>query len=196
MHCVIELRLGREAEEQIRSLWRALAEQGINPREFAPASTPHVTVMSSAPFPLGSVAGELAVVARQFEPFEITFSHFGIFPGKPAVVFLGVTHTAALTTLHRRLFDSVSPKAEVFDFVRPDVFVFHCTLGYVMLPSELLRAVDTALHAELPRTVWVRGFDVVEYGETTRVLESYAFGQSGAGQQASVSNHNPNSESR
>ncbi len=176
MHFVIHLNLGSKAEEQIRSLWRSLADQGISPRELASAGAPHVTVMSCAPFPLADVAKGLASLASQFEPFEITFSHFGIFPGRPVVLFLGVTHTTTLTSLHRHLYDLVSPTAEVFDFARPDVLVFHCTLGYVLQPQDLPRAVELAFGASLPRKVRVRGFEVVECGETTsKSLATYAF---------------------
>jgi 2'-5' RNA ligase len=178
MHYVIHLNLGSEAEEQVRSLWRLLADQGISPRELASDGTPHVTVMSSAPFPLAGVTKDLASLAGEFEPFEVTFSHLGIFSGHPAVLFLGVTHTAVLTSLHRRLYDLVSPAAEVFEFARPDVFVFHCSLGYILRPPDLPRAVELALRASLPRKVRVTGFDVVECGETTsRSLASYAFSE-------------------
>ena len=178
MHYVIQLNLGSEAEEQIRSLWRSLAEQGVSPRELASSGTPHVTVMSSAPFPLAGVAKDLASLARQFEPFEITFSYFGIFPGRPVVLFLGVTHITTLTSLHRRLYDLVSPMAEVFEFARPDVFVFHCTLGYVLQSQDLPRAMELAFGASLPRKVRVSGFDVVQCEETTsNSLATYAFGE-------------------
>src|SRR6185503_12336879 len=62
------------------------------------------------------------------------------FPGRSVVAFLGVTHTTSLTSLHRQLYDLVSPTAEVFFLARPDVFVFHCTLGYV--------AIGFACHAQ------------------------------------------------
>jgi len=179
MHCVIQLNLGREVEDQIRSLWHALADYEINPERLS-ETTPHVTVTSSTPFPLNRVTKDLARIAKQSEPFEIAFSHLGVFQGKPMVLFLGVTHTAALTSLHRRLYDLISRSAEVFDFARPDVSVFHCTLGYFMQATGLSSAVEVVLDASLPREVPVRGFDVVEYGETPRVLTSYALGESGA----------------
>ena len=178
MHYVIHLDPGRPAEDQIRSFWRSLADQGISPRELATSGTPHVTVMSSAPFPLASFSKDLVSIARDFEPFEITFSHLGIFPGQPSVLFLGVSHTSTLSSLHRRLYDLLSPTVEVFDFARPDVSVFHCTLGYIARRHDLPSAVELAYDASLPGKVNVNGFDVVECGETTsHHLATFTFGK-------------------
>ena len=178
MHYVIHLNLGSEAEEQIRLLWRSLADQGISPRELALNGTPHVTVMSSAPFRLAGITKNLASLARQFEPFEITFSQLRDFSGMPGCAFSWCHSHRNPTSLHRRLYDLVSPTAEVFDFARPDVFVFHCTLGYILQPQDLPRAVELVFGASLPRNVRVRGFDVVECGETTsRNLTTYAFSE-------------------
>src|SRR5262245_13403890 len=102
MHYVIRFNLGSEAEEQIRSLWRTLGDQRISTPELASDGTPHVTLMSSASVALASITKDLDLLAGQFAPFEITFSHIGFFPGRPLVLFLGVTHTATLTSLHRR----------------------------------------------------------------------------------------------
>jgi hypothetical protein len=48
--------------------------------------------MSSAPFAVASLREDFVSLANSVEPFEITFSHLGVFPGKDPVLFLGVTH--------------------------------------------------------------------------------------------------------
>lgn len=176
MHHVVQLVFGSEAEEQIRSVWHSFTEQGISPQGLDSDGRPHVTVMSSALFAVASVREDLVSLANSVEPFEITFSHFGVFPRKEPVLFFGVTHTVTLMTLHQRFFDLISPVAEVFEFAKPDSVVFHCTLGFVLRSQDLPRAVELAYAAPLPTKAMVTGFEVVECGQTARRPVSFAFG--------------------
>ena len=176
MHHVVQLFFGPEAEEQIRSVWHSFAEEGISRQALDSNGRPHVTVMSSVPYAGASVMEDFVSLANSVEPFEVTFSHIGIFPGKEPVLFLGVTHTVALRTLHQRFFDLISPVAEVFEFSKPDSFVFHCTLGFLLRSQDLPRAVELAYAAPLPTKAMVNGFGVVECGQTAKRPESFAFG--------------------
>lgn len=174
MHHVIHLNLGSEAEDQIRSVWRSLADQDICSREIVSGGRPHVTVMSSAPFSVPDLREDFVSLANAVGPLEITFSHLGVFPASVPVLFLGVTHTVALMSLHRRFFDLISSVAEVFDFARPDHFVFHCTLGHVLRPQNLPRAVALVCAARLPARTVANSFDVVECG-TVKHPECFTF---------------------
>ena len=133
---IIQLILDANTQERIRSVWRVLAARGINPLGLPSDAIPHVPILTSARFPLGALSGDLDSLAAHFEPFEITFSHFGIFQVSHPVLFLGVTHTATLTTLHRRIYDLISPTTD-FAFAKPDASVFHCALGFVLRPQDL-----------------------------------------------------------
>src|SRR5882724_8114980 len=162
MHHVVHLNLASEAEEQIRSLWRCFAERRICSEEIVIHGQPHVTVMSSAPFSVTDLRQDFVSLANSCDPFEITFSHLGVFPATEPVLFLGVTHTAALMILHRRFFDLISSVAEVFEFAKPDSMVFHCTLGHVLRPQDVPRAIELARAAPLPTKPVANSFDVVE----------------------------------
>jgi 2'-5' RNA ligase len=139
------------------------------------AAKPHVTVMSSTPIPFPQLRNALSDLASEFGPVELTFSHLGVFPADKPVLFLGVTPTATLMSLHRRLFDLISPISEVPTFAMPDVFVFHCTLGFVLKPKLLPRAIEIASTFPLPGAVKADSFDLVEYDSGAKRLASFNF---------------------
>jgi 2'-5' RNA ligase len=175
MHHVVHLNLESEVDEQIRSLWRRFVEQEICSPEIASYGRPHVTVMGSAPFSVANLRQNFVSVAASMDPFEIRFSHLGVFLESKPALFLGVTPTAALRALHRRFFDLISPSAEVFDFAKPDAIVFHCTLGLLSRPQDVPRAVELACAVSLPCKALVNSFDVVQCG-TDNGPESFTFG--------------------
>ena len=107
-------------------------------------SFPHVSLIPTALEDRDGVIARLSERFASHPAIEIVFSHIGYFPG--GVLFLGVTPTEALITLHQQVYSASAPGPQTpwIDLYRPGRWIPHCTVAMEMPNESLERAVKEA----------------------------------------------------
>ncbi|GGL00198.1 2'-5' RNA ligase [Planomonospora parontospora subsp. parontospora] len=146
MVAALELYLDPAAEKRIRTLWRALAQAGVQSMGelLKGRHRPHVSLLSAAELDGPGVAAALAGMDAA-PPLELRFDFVGQFLGR--VLWLGPVPTAELlahhAAVHGRL-DAVGIGG--FDVYRPGGWVPHCTLSmrvpHAVLPGAIRLCMD------------------------------------------------------
>jgi 2'-5' RNA ligase superfamily len=145
----VELQLDDAAARKVLGLLAVLEAVGVAPITAAsPHVHPHVSVAVAADESPEAVKDALVGVATAGLP-PLRLSSVGAFVTPEAVVFLGVTPTAPLLELNRRVHARLdAAKVAVWPLYRPGIWVPHCTLA--MRPSDLTAALSALRAAVLP----------------------------------------------
>lgn len=125
------------ADAAVRRMWAALADAGASRSMLAPGIRPHLSLALGEPD-----EDAVAAIAAATAPFDVALSHVGVF-ADTGVVFLGVTPTAALLDLHRRV-AAVVPAGNdpIGAWYRPDRWVPHVTLAFGLSREGIGAALD------------------------------------------------------
>jgi 2'-5' RNA ligase len=145
----VELALDDAATRKVLGLLAVLEAAGVAPITAAsPHVHPHVSVAVAAEAAPEVLRDALLGVATAGLP-PLTLSSVGAFVTPEAVVFLGVTPTAMLLELNRRVHARLdAAKVAVWPLYRPGIWVPHCTLA--MRPGDLTAALSALRAASLP----------------------------------------------
>ncbi|GGS92894.1 2'-5' RNA ligase [Planobispora rosea] len=162
MVAALELYLDPVAEKRIRTLWEALAREGVpSMRDLLKGRhRPHVSLISASRLDGPAVAQALRgmEVAR---PFELRFDFVGQFLGR--VLWLGPVPTTELlahhAAVHARLTEAGIGGFEVY---LPGRWVPHCTLSMRVPFPKLLDAIRLCMDV-LPIEATVVGAAVADH---------------------------------
>ncbi len=145
----VELQLDDAAARKVLGLLAVLEAVGVAPITAAsPHVHPHVSVAVAADESPEAVKDALVGVATAGLP-PLRLSSVGAFVTPEAVVFLGVTPTAPLLELNRRVHARLdAAKVAAWPLYRPGIWVPHCTLA--MRPADLTAALSALRAAVLP----------------------------------------------
>jgi 2'-5' RNA ligase len=145
----IELELDVVAARKVTGLLAVLEAAGVEPiTASSPHVHPHVSIAVAADGEPDTVRDALLGVATAGLP-PVRLSSVGAFVTPEAVVFLGVTPTAALLELNRRVHARLdSARVAAWPLYRPGTWVPHCTLA--MRPKDLTAALSALRAAVLP----------------------------------------------
>jgi len=134
----VELELDEHAARKVLGLLAVLEAAGVAP----------ITTISPHVHPHVSVRDALVGVATAGLP-PVRLSSVGAFITPEPTVFLGVTPTAALLELNRRVHARLdTARLGAWPLYRPGIWVPHCTLA--MRPGDLARALAALRAAVLP----------------------------------------------
>ncbi len=162
MVAALELYLDVEATRRVRTLWRALEDEGI-PTVASLLNQKHRPHISLA------VARRLApdAVAAALEGLEaapalrVDMNFVGQFVGR--VLWLGVTPTAELLAHQRLILDRMTAAGvEVWDLYRPGQWVPHCTVS-MRVPNPSMSAAIRRCLEVLPVPATVTGAAVTDH---------------------------------
>ncbi|NKB72448.1 MAG: hypothetical protein GKR89_35680 [Candidatus Latescibacteria bacterium] len=168
-HHVLEAHFDDETAHRLDGLRQSLYEQGLMGR--APYGQPHISLASFAAGDLPGWQGRLDELAER-PAIAVTLSYLGLFPGRNAVLYLGVTPTAELGDLHAAAHRVVAANAvDLLELYGPDRIVFHATLGSVG-DRGLGRAVESLNTLELPLSGRLQRLALVEYSPARLLVES------------------------
>jgi len=147
MAFAIELALDAENAAPVRALWRRLAEAGIRFMAESGAD-PHVSLVISDGLDVERAAAEVAVVAKDTAPVEVTFTAVRAFGA--GVVYLALAPSPRLADFQARVdarFASLG--RERWPHYAPEAWIPHCTLamdlGSVTAATALALAGSLAL---------------------------------------------------
>ena len=136
---------------------------------------PHVSLGVCDYLETDSLAQELSTFAASVAPFQLSFPNIGIFSTSEGVVFLGVTVTEALLSIHaafHKIFKKYAEKQR--EYYTVGRWVPHCTLAFGLSEHQIAETVRICRQISLPMSTEVKEVGVVEVSPTScRTL--YAF---------------------
>lgn len=162
MVAALELYLDVDATRRIRTLWRALEDEGIPSMASLLASKhrPHVSLAAARRIDPEAVAAALdgMVVGRGL---TLNMDFVGQFVGR--VLWLGVTPTAELLNHHGEVHDRLAAAGvEVWDLYAPGRWVPHCTISMRVPNPSMAPAIRRCLEV-LPLSATVTGAAVTDH---------------------------------
>jgi hypothetical protein len=158
----LELYLDVDATRRVRTLWRALEDEGIPSMASLLQSKhrPHVSLAAARRLPPDEVAPALSGF-RIARDLTLTMDFTGVFVGR--VLWLGVTPTAELLAHHRSVHDRLSAAGvEVWDLYRPGRWIPHCTVSMRVPNASMAQALRRCLEY-LPITATVTGAAITDH---------------------------------
>jgi 2'-5' RNA ligase len=154
----------RSAELSIRTVWKKMAESGVDETLHHGPYRPHVTLGIWNDLTVDDAVALTKVVASRCGPVRVQFEVVGMFVHPEAAVFLAPTVSFELRTLHERVHNAAQQTLAVpFDYHIPGCWNPHCTLAWNLAPEALSRAVTVALAAvSLPLTATINQIGIIE----------------------------------
>ena len=167
MPFAVELRFDALAEERIRNAWNIIHEAGIGSSLLDAGYRPHVSLGVCNRLESNAFEAELASFAAGVEPFGLSLSSVGVFPGAEGVVFLGVTVTERLLNLHAAFHKIFKKHArELSEHYAVGEWVPHCTLAFGLSERQIAEAVKICRKIHLPIFAKVKEIGLVEASPT------------------------------
>ncbi|RKU17710.1 hypothetical protein C6503_10535 [Candidatus Poribacteria bacterium] len=175
MPFVVELYFDPSTEASIRNAWKAIDEASISDSMPKGGYRPHVSLGVCNHLDTNSLAQELSTFAAGVAPFRLSFPNIGIFPTSEGVVFLGVTVTEALLSVHAAFHEIFKKYAgEQREYYTVGQWTPHCTLAFGLSEVQIVEAVTLCRRIVLPSSTEVIEIGVVEVSATScRTLYSF-----------------------
>ena len=168
MPFVVELYFDPSTEACIRDVWRAIDDAGISDSMPKGGYRPHVSLGVCDHLETDSLAQELSTFAASITPFRLSFPNIGIFSTSEGVVFLGVTVTEALLSVHTAFHKIFKKYArEQREYYTVGQSVPHCTLAFGLSEAQIVEAVTFCRRIVLPTSTEIREIGVVEVSPTS-----------------------------
>ena len=168
MPFVVELYFDPLTEASIRGAWKAIDEAGISDSMPKGGYRPHVSLGVCDHLETDSLAQELSNFAASVAPFRLSFPNIGVFSTSEGVIFLGVTVTEALLSVHAAFHKIFKKYArEQREYYTVGQWMPHCTLAFGLSETQIVEAVTLCRQIVLPTSTKVREIGVVEVSPTS-----------------------------
>jgi len=168
MPFVVELYFDPSTEARIRDAWEAIDEAEISDSMPKGGYRPHISLGVCDHLDTDSLAQELSIFAASVTPFRLLFPNIGIFSTSEGVVFLGVTVTEQLLSVHagfHKIFKKYAEKQR--EYYTVGQWVPHCTLAFGLSEHQIAETVTICRQIVLPTSTEVREIGVVEVSPTS-----------------------------
>ena len=175
MPFVVELYFDPSTEARIRGAWNAIDDAGISDSMPKGGYRPHVSLGVCDYLETDSLAQELSTFATSAAPFRLSFPNIGIFSTSAGVVFLGVTVTEELLSVHAAFHKIFKKHAQdQREYYTVGRWVPHCTLAFGLSEHQIAKVVTICRQIILPISTKVKGISVVKVSPTScRTLYSF-----------------------
>lgn len=168
MPFVVELYFDPTVEECIRGAWKAINEAGISDSMPKGGYRPHVSLGVCDHLEINPLTQELSNFAASIAPFRLSFPNIGVFSTSEGVVYLGVTVTEALLSVHAAFHEIFKKYAEEQrEYYTVGRWVPHCTLAFGLSEEQIVEAVTICRQIDLPTSTKVKEIGVVEVFPTS-----------------------------
>ncbi len=168
MPFVVELYFDPSTEERVRDAWKAIDEAGISDSMLKGGYRPHVSLGVCDHLETDSLAQELSIFGASVAPFRLSFPNIGIFSTSEGVVFLGVTVTEELLSVHAAFHKIFKKYAEdQREYYTVGRWVPHCTLAFGLSEHQVAETVTICQQIGLPTFTEVKEVGVVEVSPTS-----------------------------
>ena len=131
MPFVVELYFDPSTEAIVRDAWKAIDEAGISDSMPKGGYCPHISLGVCNHLETDLLIQELSTFAVSITSFQLSFPNIGIFSTSEGVVFLGVTVTEELLSVHAAFHKIFKKHAEdQREYYTVGSWVPHCTLAF------------------------------------------------------------------
>ncbi len=177
MPFVVELYFDPSTEACIRGAWKAIDEAGISDSMPKGGYRPHVSLGVYNHLASNTFEKELSSFAAEVAPFRLSFPNIGIFSTSEGVVFLGVTVTEQLLSLHTEFHNIFKEHAqEQREYYTVGRWVPHCTLAFGLSEDQIVEAVTVCRQIDLPISAEAKEIGLVKVFDTgCQTLSSFSF---------------------
>jgi 2'-5' RNA ligase len=157
----LELYLDTDATRRVRTLWRALEEEGIPTLgSLHHKHRPHVSLAAARAIDPDAAAKALDGVPDG-RGLSLRMDFAGQFVGR--VLWLGVTMTPELMDHHRLVHERLSAGGvEVWEHYRPGLWVPHCTIS-MRVPNPVMAPAIRRCLEVLPLAATVTGAAITDH---------------------------------
>lgn len=163
MPYAIELLLDGHADQQVRQIWAALDEGGVQSLAGIPDAHyhPHVTMSVFRHGDPAEVAEATRPLLAKSVGMPLPLAPLGFFLTDEAPAFLGVVPSSRLLALHRAVHQVVAPLVDdIWPYYRPDALLPHCTLA--MGVTDKAKALNIVARFATPIPAIASGAHLVE----------------------------------
>ena len=138
---------------------------------------PHISLGVCDYLETDSLAQELSNFAASVAPFRLSFPNIGIFSTLEGVVYLGVTVTEELLSVHAAFYEIFKKHAqEQWEYYTVGRWVPHCTLAFGMSERQIAETVTICRQIAFPISPEVKEIGLVEVSPMgCRTLSSFSF---------------------
>ena len=172
----VELYFDEDGEARVRTIWRALAEQGTSAFLLDAGARPHVSLAVLDDTDLDTLLAVVSAFSSELPYVRLEIASVGAFPTPQGVIFLAPVVDENLLAVHAELCDRLALEGIAPNrYYQPGAWVPHCTVAQHVEAVHLGAALSLTL--ELARdfeALEVVEIGVVEVGTVTPLLRLMA----------------------
>lgn len=165
MPIAVELIFDDEGNHAIKRYWDKLTQAGIPSLNTVENAIPHITIaVYNSISDRQRIEAHVEEICRTMKPFDLRFSHIGIFTVSDIPVFCAAPMSDTLITLNRKVHaccDELS--LSKWPYYQLGQWIPHCTLAILEDISQASRAVQLLVDGFEPFSVRVVGMSIAEF---------------------------------
>lgn len=164
------------SDEKIKTLWKGLADIGVDDYLINSANSPHIKFAMFDSLELESTQKELHLLAKRIQKINIHFKKYGIYPNDNPFITIDIADNIEIIKLHmdiQKIFDKFSNKDNRGYFV-PGIWNPDCQLTVSFEKAKLATAVNYLGKMSLPFNGKLERIGVIEF-YPAKQLFSYEF---------------------
>ena len=183
MSYAIGLYFDKDTEKNIRSLWRAMAENGVSDYLHLSENRPHFTLAIFTDLDISLAEKRLAVIAAETRAIPVLFSYIGCFPSEKPDLFIGPAGSPQLLDLHmlvNQCFIGLGTYPD-FDYYLPGFWVPHCAIAMGIDYQSIQNAMDVARNLlKIPFEARIEEIGLIEFRPVKHLFHYRIGGEPGS----------------
>ncbi|RYD04910.1 hypothetical protein N752_12040 [Desulforamulus aquiferis] len=162
MTYAVNFYFNKEAESYITDIWAALDKLGKGKCLICYNGRPHITLAIYRDLNLQAAKERLKLLARDVDPFKLTFLQIGIFPNNKGTIFLSPNLTDDLFQIHRNFHAMFKDhEDQSWDYYKPQSWYPHCTLSTETSEEAIPNVLEQLLKEFSPLEVTIKAIGIV-----------------------------------
>jgi len=172
MSLFVILFFDKEGDKIVRNIWQTLAQENVSNSMIEKGIAPHLTLGMIPYEKQYNFSDTLELFAKRMSPIPINIPFYGFFPSSSNVIFLGVTMTDVLYTLHREFYSELNDYVDLDSLYTPEFWIPHVTLVDDCHPEKVSAVLQNCQQISLPITIYANRIALVE-SELINILAEY-----------------------
>ncbi len=173
MSLFVVLFFDEEGDQTVRDIWQTLADDNVSDSMISKGIAPHLTLGMIPYEKQHNFRNALEAFAKRLSLTPVNIPHFGFFTAPSTILFLGVTMTDALYTLHRQFYKELHEYIDLESYYIPDQWIPHVTLADGFKPEELSQSLRICQQVRLPINIYANRIALVE-SDPINIIVDYA----------------------
>jgi 2'-5' RNA ligase len=164
MPCGAILTLDLQTDAAVRGMWQSIEDAGLPSLMLQRDYPPHLTLAVCEDMDLDGLIAHLPSFIAAFPPLQIDFPGLGVFSAIDPVVYLTVTRSPVLSSLHAAFWELVGAFSNSLSpYYHPRAWVPHITLNQGMPLNLAGSVIDTLLRFPRPAAGLLLDLHLVDF---------------------------------